>query len=92
MCLIDKREAEIVSDGSRHEPFCTVLLEQVSESVGVSKGQFARQTRRLTCPLGTGPTQKQTWLARRSGRLHKAALSNRLHSDKRHTVGARPEW
>jgi Putative peptidoglycan binding domain len=90
MCLIDKREAEIVSDGSRHEPFCTVLLEQVSESVGVSKGQFARQTRRLTCPLGTGPTQKQTWLARRSGRLHKAALSNRLHSDKRHTVGAGP--
>jgi hypothetical protein len=35
----------MVSDSSRHEPFCTVLLEQLSESVGVSKGQFARQTR-----------------------------------------------
>src|ERR1700730_394628 len=32
----------IVCDGSRHDPFCTVLLEQVSESVGVS--------RRAVCP------------------------------------------
>jgi hypothetical protein len=28
---------EIVADGSRYEHFCTVLLEQVSESVGVPK-------------------------------------------------------
>ena len=31
-------EEEIVSDGSRHVPFCTVLEEPVSEPSGVSKG------------------------------------------------------
>ena len=29
-------------DGSRNDPFCTVLLEQASESIRVPKGQFAR--------------------------------------------------
>jgi hypothetical protein len=52
--MVPNREARIegrlVSEGSRHEPFCTVLLEQVSESIGVSKGQFARQTRRPDLP------------------------------------------
>jgi len=43
---------EIAFYGSQHDPFCTVLLEQVSESVGISKGQLAHHTRR---PDKTGP-------------------------------------
>ena len=39
---------EIVSDGSRHEPFCTVLLQQVSESIGGSKGQLPAKPDGLT--------------------------------------------
>ena len=36
--------------GSRHEPFCTVLLQQMSESIGVLKEQLGRQTRRPGLP------------------------------------------
>jgi hypothetical protein len=32
-CQANARRGEIVSDGSRHEPFCTVLPAQVSESI-----------------------------------------------------------
>jgi len=73
-----------------HEPFCTVLLEQVSESIDVSKGQFTRQTRRLIYPLRTGPTQTQRGLASPLRSLHKAAMSNRLRSDNPHVAWAGP--
>src|ERR1035438_7785107 len=36
--------------GHDNEPFCTVLLERVSDPIGVSKGQFARQIRRPDLP------------------------------------------
>jgi len=80
------------------------LLEEVSESIGVSKGQFGRQTRRLEllsrnradpdtdtiCPARPGrvpnPFAQHTSLI-----CHKAAISNRLHSDKRHSVKARAQ-
>ncbi len=65
---------EIVSDGRRYEPFCTVLLEKVSESIGVSKGQLARQTRRPDLPSRNRLTQTRTRFASRSGRLHKVAI------------------
>src|ERR1039458_608918 len=52
------------------------------------KGSSAATPDGLTYPLGTGPTQTQTRFARRSGRLHKAAISNRLRSDKPHIVRA----
>ena len=60
-------------DGSRNDPFCTVLLEPVSEAIDVSTGSFPAKPDGLTYPLGTGPAQTQ--FARRSGRLHKAAIS-----------------
>lgn len=44
----EARMEEIVSDGSRHEPFCTVLLQQVSESIGGSKGQLPAKPDGLT--------------------------------------------
>jgi hypothetical protein len=41
-----KTRIEIVSEGSEHEPFCTVLRLWMSESISTSREQFARQTRR----------------------------------------------
>jgi hypothetical protein len=46
---------EIVFDGSRNDPFCTVLLEPVSEAIDVSTGSFPAKPDGLTYPLGTGP-------------------------------------
>ncbi len=43
-------EAQIVSS-SRHEPFCTVFPEQVSESRGVSKGSLPAKPARRTAGL-----------------------------------------
>src|SRR3984893_19125128 len=49
--MVPNRESsageEIAFDGRGSDPFCTVLLERVSESICVSKGKFARHTRRL---------------------------------------------
>ena len=42
-----------------NDPFCTVLLGQVSESIRVPKGQFAASPDGLTYPPGTGPIQIQ---------------------------------
>ena len=45
---------------TRHEPFCTVLREQVSDAIDVSKGQFTRQTGRLDPSRNrVGPRHKQ---------------------------------
>jgi hypothetical protein len=46
-----------VSDGSRHEPFCTVLLEQVSESISSFKRAAYRPNQTAHLPLETGPSQ-----------------------------------
>jgi hypothetical protein len=35
---------------SADEPFCTVLLEEVSEPIGVSRGRLVRRTRRAGLP------------------------------------------
>ena len=43
--------------GPQHEPFCTVLPEQVSEAMSVARGQGSRQTRRPDLPSRTGQTQ-----------------------------------
>jgi hypothetical protein len=48
----------------RYEPFCTVLLELVSEAIAVSKGSLPAKPDVLTYPLGTGPTQTKTGFAR----------------------------
>jgi len=45
------QECGIESDGSRHEPFCTVLCSEMSDPVDASREQFARQTRRTTFSL-----------------------------------------
>ncbi len=44
-------------DGSRHEPFCTVLLEQVSESISSFKRAVYRPNQTAHLPLETGPSQ-----------------------------------
>jgi len=46
-----------VSDGSRHEPFCTVLLEQVSESISSFKRAVYRPNQTAHLPLEAGPSQ-----------------------------------
>jgi len=46
-----------VSDGSRHEPFCTVLLEQVSESISSFKRAVYRPNQMVRLPLEAGPSQ-----------------------------------
>src|SRR5208282_5242304 len=79
---------ETLSDSSRHEPFCTVLLEQVSESIGVSKGQFARQTRRPELPSRNRAGPDTAYPALRSS--HEAAINNRLRADRWHIVRAGP--
>ena len=64
--------------GSRHERFCTVLSEQMSEPILVSRGQLARQTRQPTCPLEASRETRSlvlgdtTWSVAESGltRMH----------------------
>jgi hypothetical protein len=65
-----------VSDDLRHEPLCTVLQEQVSESIWVSKREVACQTRRLGLPSRTWPTQTQTRFCQRPVFFHKTVIGN----------------
>jgi hypothetical protein len=51
---------------SRHVPFCTVLLVQASESMGVSKGSLPAKPDGQIYPLETGPTQTLFARPRRS--------------------------
>src|ERR1017187_8504106 len=44
------RRGELCLNRSGHEPFCTVLPEQVSESIGVSRRTSARLTNRPDLP------------------------------------------
>jgi hypothetical protein len=63
--------------GAGHEPFCSVLLEQVSESSSVSKrAVLPAKPDGLAYPPGTGPTQTQIpFCPVAPSSLHKAAIS-----------------
>ena len=57
---------------AHYEPFCTVLLEQASESGSVQMGNSPAKPDGLTYPSRNRPTLTQIGFARHSGRLHKA--------------------
>jgi len=67
-----------------------VLLQQVSESIGVSKGQFARQTRRPNLLSRNRADPDTDGPPGRSGRRHRITINNRVRSDGRHIVRAGP--
>src|ERR1039457_7600289 len=63
------RRGELCLNRSGHEPFCTVLPEQVSESIGVSRRTSARLTKRPDLPSLKQAGRRRSHVAREQERV-----------------------
>jgi hypothetical protein len=81
---------EIVSDGSRHEPFCTALLEQVSESISSFKRAVYRPNQMVRLPLDAGPSQDTACIRVTLPVMFVSRIRKPRRPDGRQFVGAGP--
>jgi hypothetical protein len=79
-----------VSDGSRHEPFCTALLEQVSESISSFKRAVYRPNQMVRLPLDAGPSQDTACIRVTLPVMFVSRIRKPRRPDGRQFVGAGP--